>query len=115
MTHPSLFADCTLPGCPNPVAAPGQVCRTCREAFGDMLQPARGEAMTAEDIAHRDRAVRDAYAARRPTAPTETAGRVGERGVEARPNQRCWLCEERRTCTRQPEGWECRACAASAP
>lgn len=33
-----------------------------------------------------------------------------ERGEEERPNQRCWLCEERRTCIRRPGGWECRDC-----
>ncbi|MFF0818405.1 hypothetical protein ACFYVR_25145 [Rhodococcus sp. NPDC003318] len=83
---PNLFADCTLPGCPNPVAAAGQVCGACREAFGPMLQPARAEAMTAEEIAHRDGAVRDIYAARIPDhaagaaepVPASTPDRDGE-------------------------------------
>jgi hypothetical protein len=111
MTQPNLFADCVLPGCPHPVEDAGQACRSCREAFGDMLAPAQAEAMTAEDIAHRDHAVREAYAARRDTGQAEAAG---ETAAESRPNQRCWLCEERRTCTRRPGGWECRTCAASA-
>jgi len=29
---------------------------------------------------------------------------------ETRRNQRCWICEERHTCTRTPQGWECPTC-----
>jgi hypothetical protein len=29
---------------------------------------------------------------------------------ERKANQRCWMCEERRTCTKQANGWECDAC-----
>ena len=29
---------------------------------------------------------------------------------ERRQNQLCWLCENRRTCTKQANGWECDDC-----
>ena len=29
---------------------------------------------------------------------------------ERRANQVCWLCEQRRACTKQPQGWECAEC-----
>lgn len=121
-TIPNLFDDCVLPGCPHPVEAPGRACSDCLEAFGPMLQPAPAATMTAEEIARRDSAVRDIYAARTPAthaehdpAPAEDAEQApaqapGEE-CESKPNQRCWLCEERRTCTRRPAGWECRTCA----
>lgn len=35
---------------------------------------------------------------------------VSAAGPETRRNQRCWICEERHTCTRTPQGWECPTC-----
>ncbi len=29
---------------------------------------------------------------------------------QRKANQRCWLCEERRTCTKAERGWECGTC-----
>lgn len=100
---------CALPGCRALVAAAGDVCVGCRATFGDYLAPVeRDPEVTAEEVAARyaarDDAVRAAYAARRTTAPVP----VDE--PETRRNQRCWICEERHTCTRTPQGWECPTC-----
>lgn len=60
----TLFADCVIPGCIQPVAQAGDTCDTCRTAFGDFLRPTEA-ALTAEEIAERDAVVRRAYAARK--------------------------------------------------
>lgn len=101
--------SCALPGCRVVVADPGDVCQACRAAFGDYLAPVeRAPEVTAEDVAARyaarDDAVRAVYAARSALAPAQAAE------PETRRNQRCWICEERRTCTRTPQGWECPTC-----
>jgi len=59
--------------------------------------------MTADEIADRDAAVHAAYAEQQRTL------RIAD-GREPKRNQLCWLCEQRRTCTKQPGGWECEAC-----
>lgn len=41
--------------------------------------------------------------------PAPAAALVDEAEVR-KANQLCWLCEERHTCTRQPNGWECDHC-----
>lgn len=56
-----LLPDCVLPGCRQPVAVVGQPCDGCRAAFGHMLQPSTGPAMTADEITARDRTVERAY------------------------------------------------------
>lgn len=101
--------SCALPGCRVVVADPGYVCQACRAAFGDYLAPVeRAPEVTAEDVAARyaarDDAVRAVYAARSALAPAQAAE------PETRRNQRCWICEEHRTCTRTPQGWECPTC-----
>ena len=101
--------SCALPGCRVVVADPGDVCQACRAAFGDYLAPVeRAPEVTAEDVAARyaarDDAVRAVYAARSALAPAQAAE------PETRRNQRCWICEELRTCTRTPQGWECPTC-----
>lgn len=167
---------CALPGCRALVAAPDDVCPTCRAAFGDYLAPVeRDSATTADEVAARyaarDDVVRAVYAARRtlvavgdvyesPGQPVATwpgceAGRkvrvtglygdgdtaeyetlAGDKSraliasrelarhwrrvtdsapaataePETRRNQRCWICDERHTCTRTPQGWECPTC-----
>ncbi|MCQ4119860.1 hypothetical protein [Rhodococcus tibetensis] len=64
MTAPGLFPDCVLPGCRQPVAKIGDTCDTCRTAFGAFLRPTEA-ALTATEIAERDRVVAATYAARR--------------------------------------------------
>lgn len=105
---------CALPGCRALVPEPGDVCARCRAAFGDYLAPVeRAPEVTSEDVAARYatrddavRAVRAAYAARSALAPVPSAE------PKTRHNQRCWICEERHTCTRTPQGWECPTCQA---
>ena len=60
----TLFPDCVLPGCHQPVAHIGDTCDTCRTAFGAFLRPTEA-ALTAAEIEHRDTVVRAAYAARK--------------------------------------------------
>lgn len=45
----------------------------------------------------------------RPSLPGSMA--TAPECVDRRRNQRCWLCEERHTCTKRPGGWECDNCA----
>lgn len=54
-----MFDDCVLPGCRNPVAEPGDACRSCVTAFGTMLRP--GPRLSVEQIVERDVQVRAAY------------------------------------------------------
>lgn len=93
----SMFATCVLPGCGNVVSETGDACGTCVAAFDWMLTgtPSR---MTAEEIAERDNAVRAAYEQHQ------------QQTVTRKPNQKCWMCEERRVCASTPQGWECRDC-----
>lgn len=107
-TMVGLFATCPVGGCANLVADPRQVCPACRAAFGDYLRPATGLAPDAEafaaDIARADRRAREVLVARRPQAKSWKA------------NQRCWVCETRRTCRQEHVGvearWVCRTCEA---
>lgn len=57
----ALFPACVLPGCTTPVVHVGEPCERCQTAFGDLLQPADGPAMTAEQISRRDSATHNAY------------------------------------------------------
>lgn len=100
---------CPVAGCQNAVADPRVPCRRCRAAFGGMLrevvvdEPEQGPEEVVAVLAERDAAVTAAYAARRGVAPE----------VEWWLNQRCWLCEERRKCRRDPmhpARWVCREC-----
>ncbi|WP_068166598.1 hypothetical protein [Rhodococcus phenolicus] len=104
MTTESLFAECILPGCTQPVAEELTPCQTCRTIFGPMLQKTDSrEPLTHADITARDNDTRAAYRAQlRIIAETPQPAR--------RRNQRCWMCEQRRTCTQTPQGWECRDC-----
>lgn len=75
--------------------------------------------MTAEAQARRDTETHTAYAVlltggdpARVAGAGEPASRSprSEGEPERKANQRCWLCEERRTCTKQAHGWECDVC-----
>ena len=104
-----MFTACAVPGCPVPVASPGDVCTSCRRAFGDMLHVLDGPALVepdqvAAELRERDDSVRAQYRARAtaPAAPRSDS--------DPKRNQVCWLCEERRTCTSEEAGWECAHC-----
>lgn len=112
---------CILPGCRNVVEVQGLPCAECVEIFGDTLRQTDGPRMTAEAQAKRDRETHATYAVLLsggdPARAPEAGGRAAAtpEGLkpeqpERKPNQRCWMCEERRTCTRQPQGWECDKC-----
>lgn len=60
-----LIPACVLPGCTNTVEQAGDVCAECRTAFGERLRETNEPGMTAEQIAERDSAVRNAYALQR--------------------------------------------------
>ncbi|WP_280428657.1 hypothetical protein [Nocardia brasiliensis] len=92
-------------------ASRGPVCLQCRRSFGEYLRP-----VTPPPVAEADPA---------PPAPLTTAQRfeiavaalrhrpphpVPEQEQEVKRNQICWLCEDRRTCKRTPNGWECADC-----
>ncbi|WP_088899773.1 hypothetical protein [Rhodococcus sp. BUPNP1] len=55
MTAESLFAECIIPGCKQPVTDELTPCQTCRTIFGPMLHEAdRPPSYTAADLAERD-------------------------------------------------------------
>ncbi|MGW0021599.1 hypothetical protein ACWDUD_25065 [Rhodococcus sp. NPDC003382] len=127
MTAESLFAECIIPGCKQPVADELTPCDTCRTIFGPMLQEHdRPPSYTAADLAERDAETAAAYrmmlgirTAPEDIDPESDRYRLAvkrertaaqKRGEEEKPNQTCWLCEERRTCILRPRGWECRTC-----
>lgn len=95
---------CVVPGCPH--SAPlGQPCVCCTEAFGPMLRETTSTAGDVEPESPAVSAAAEALAAiRMPRKPVEAA--AGER----RQGQTCWLCTQRRTCTKQVNGWECDDC-----
>ncbi|WP_039587419.1 hypothetical protein, partial [Rhodococcus sp. Chr-9] len=62
MTAESLFAECIIPGCKQPVTDELTPCQTCRAIFGPMLQEAdRPPGYTAADLAERDAGTAAAY------------------------------------------------------
>lgn len=109
---------CALPGCDNDAPRQGHPCPQCIDEFGDFLQ----ESALPAERDQRDRAVREAYTHQRvPAGPqaalVDAARKAIEPGAPAvqpepvrKANQRCWLCEERHTCTQAPHGWECDTC-----
>ena len=91
MVDPQLFTGCVLAGCSNIVAEDGEICSQCRHIFGDMIRL----------VSERERAEQP--------RPAATGAQV-----LTRRNQRCWLCEQRRTSTRVGGQWECRDCTLPA-
>lgn len=115
MTDVSLFSTCPLPGCDGPTADPAEPCEDCKKAFGDYMRRSdrlTEPAVVVQQLAERDEAVKQAYAAQRawPAIPKPAEPKL----VEWRPNQRCWVCEERRKCRLDPdradERWICKEC-----
>ncbi len=107
MTLP-LFAECALPGCRYPSDESGGPCPSCTALFAgahawSIRRSPEGAAETSVQVADRkvEQRVAQAVALTRPDADPER-----------RQNQHCWLCEARRTCTKQRYGWECDTCRA---
>ncbi len=102
----ALFPACPVPGCPNLVSDPRQVCGECLATFGPYLRPADAEAPPAEQYAAQI-AARDEHVA------AVLAERAANTAGEWKRNQVCWCCEERRTCRQDRDtrnGWICRPC-----
>jgi len=98
---PPMFSDCVIPGCRNLVSDADDACDSCRTPFGHYLvfnpgpPPSVNIRRTPLDVEPRSPERRD----------------QPEPGGEKRvPQKLCWLCEQRRTCTAQPRGWECDRC-----
>jgi hypothetical protein len=107
----TLFDDCALPGCAVPVAVPGDVCQSCRVAFGDMLTvrtdvPDLNPERVRADLTARDASIREQYRAQAATVA------AAQQVSPSKRNQICWLCDERRTCTSTDGRWECADCQA---
>lgn len=113
---------CILPGCTEPVAEQGAACQSCIDDWGPHLRAGDGPTMTVEDQQARDRATQKAYAMQLAGDDPEKVAAVHAHYTEStttirrreepvgKANQRCWLCEERRTCTQEVNGWECKTC-----
>ncbi|MFW0797630.1 hypothetical protein AAFP30_27760 [Gordonia sp. CPCC 205515] len=104
-----LFPDCPLPGCINLTHRQGHPCRQCLASFGDFLAhtPA-GTPLTAAVQQQRDRDTIAAYRAQH--EPAVERSLAIEAGQQTKPNQLCWLCDERRACVRVAGRWECGQC-----
>ncbi|MBH0780367.1 hypothetical protein [Nocardia bovistercoris] len=97
------------------LAAGHPACADCRREFGPLLQPLAAPTIPADpdpDIetpAAVEAGSDQTLARLRALLPGTTAPPT-ETPAEQRRNQRCWLCEERRTCTQIGGRWECREC-----
>nr|WP_271209133.1 hypothetical protein [Rhodococcus wratislaviensis]GLK33591.1 hypothetical protein GCM10017611_04330 [Rhodococcus wratislaviensis] len=95
-----LFTPCAVHACDFPVVEDEEVCTGCQDAFEDMLRPRPAAPCVSP-----------------PFDPTHSAGN-SEPNKTSRTSsadeftraQRCWLCEQRRTCTKVRGRWECRGC-----
>ncbi|BAH56149.1 hypothetical protein ROP_pKNR-00570 (plasmid) [Rhodococcus opacus B4] len=96
-----LFISCAVPTCDFPVVEPGDVCTGCQDEFGHMLRarPAAPCVSPQLDPAH-SAGIPEQNRTSRTSSATDELTR----------SQRCWLCEERRTCTKVRGRWECRGC-----
>lgn len=113
---------CVLPDCDNDAPRQGHPCAQCIDEFGGFLQKTATPPMTAAEQDQRDQAEGEACTRQRvPAGPqaarVDPARNAMEPGLPAvqpeavrKANQRCWLCEERHTCTQAPRGWECDTC-----
>jgi hypothetical protein len=115
VTAAGLFTGCALPGCKTIVEQPGEVCADCLAAFGGRIKVIDTTGRTADEVAaeleQRDTETMAMYATLVELpyeSSTEPPVQLNE--PERKRNQVCWMCEERRTCTPTPAGWECDTC-----
>jgi hypothetical protein len=120
----TLFTECPVPGCVSPVDD-GKPCAECAaliaEGFVRQVVPERGQLATREPeppaatlAAGAPEVTRLLDAATR-RADAAIRRDAAERGTERMPGQMCWVCQERRTCRRDPEftrelRWICKEC-----
>lgn len=95
-----LFTPCAVHACDFPVVEAEKVCAGCLDEFGDMLRPAAPCTPTQPEPAH-STGIPERNTPPRIAHPAEP---------HRKANQRCWLCEERRTCTKVHGQWECGDC-----
>jgi hypothetical protein len=98
-----MFSNCVIPGCRNLMSDAGDACDSCITAFGPYLVFNPGPPLPAD----MPRSLRDVE-----SGPAEQHDRPEPVGQKRIPQKLCWLCEQRRTCTAQPGGWECDRCRA---
>lgn len=123
MTSTESQPTCVLPGCTNTVAEQGRPCQDCVAAFGDYLRIGEGPGLTAQQQAARDSETMHMYALQLKHDHQQIGAKTALPDVDEVPpappskeeperkaNQRCWMCEERHTCTKEPHGWECDNC-----
>ena len=126
----SLFGECPLPGCQNPVDDPRWPCGECERELAGYIRPARRpdtREQAAADPARPDQepaapAARPAAASRpahpapaQPAPPPAPRAGAERPGPEHRANQLCWCCEQRRRCRPDPghrDRWICPDCEA---
>jgi hypothetical protein len=120
----TLFTECPLPVCSNPVDD-GKPCASCAaliaEGFVRQVVPEPGQPATPEpEPPAATLSTESPEVARLLAEATRKADAVirrdaAERGAERMPGQMCWVCQERRTCRRDPEftreiRWICKEC-----
>lgn len=120
MTHAETGWACVLPACGNTAPAQDQPCSECAAAWGPFLRPRLSERSPADaqpilcHITDRSAAAGDLNATSIAVARAASAGNhpamTAKPPNERKRNQRCWLCEEKHTCTKEPNGWECDHC-----
>lgn len=100
--------QCALPGCRHAVPDPGRPCLCCLAAFGTMLR----ERSPAADVDGTSQP--SGISPHRPVLgglkPNSAVKAALSGTKERKQNQTCWLCVERRTCTKEEQGWECDEC-----
>lgn len=119
----SLFAECPLPLCRNPVGDPGELCGACEKATAGYIRrvPAPeplGDVEPEAAPVREPRLVQLVEARDKRMTAIERASRQ-DLGEEHKPGQLCWVCEERRLCRKDPEflgtrdeRWICKECEA---
>lgn len=111
--------QCALPGCRHAVPDPGWPCPCCLATFGNMLREiSSAQAIDGPSPPSSTRPLTTPPAATTtpnrpvpgPVTPNSGVTATLSGTKEHKQNQTCWLCTERRTCTREEHGWECREC-----
>jgi hypothetical protein len=114
----SLFGECPLPGCRNPVDDPRWPCGECERELAGYIRPARRPDTREQAAADPGGQDQDAAAQPAPARPGPSpAPRAGadRPGTERKANQLCWCCEQRRRCRPDPghrDRWICPDCEA---
>lgn len=105
---------CVLPGCSTIVGDPTQPCDGCRVELGYWIRESDRPGPTQAEMDERDAQYRQVMSDRARLIAEREAAADRQIAIEAgelrRPGQTCWLCEERRSCTKVGGRWECDKC-----